>query len=249
MADEILAVAELLRARAAAAPGAVRPGPRRRRTGPACSARSSTGKVADGRRRRCCATLVAGRWSSATELLDAAERLGVEALLASARAAGELAEVEDELFRFGQVVDGDPQLAAVLGDLDRAGRAARGSWPTRCSTARRGRPRSGWSTGAGGFGGRNFAASLTRLVELAAERRDRQVAYVTVGRAADRGRGAAASAPASPSCTVGRSTLEGRRWTRRSSAASASRSGTTSTTAPCRRRLDRGAKPALAGNH
>jgi F-type H+-transporting ATPase subunit delta len=31
-----------------------------------------------------------------------------------------------------------------------------------------------------GFGGRNFAASLSRMVELAAERRDRQIAYVTV---------------------------------------------------------------------
>ena len=31
-----------------------------------------------------------------------------------------------------------------------------------------------------GYGGRGFAASLSRLVEAAAERRDRQVAYVTV---------------------------------------------------------------------
>ncbi len=31
-----------------------------------------------------------------------------------------------------------------------------------------------------GFGGRNFGASLSRLVELAADRRDRQLAYVTV---------------------------------------------------------------------
>src|SRR5258705_11558471 len=52
-------------------------------------------------------TLVGGRWSSSAELLTAAERLGVEALLASSQSAGELAEVEDELFRFGQVVDGD----------------------------------------------------------------------------------------------------------------------------------------------
>lgn len=31
-----------------------------------------------------------------------------------------------------------------------------------------------------GFGGRSFSNGLTRLVELAADRRDRQVAYVTV---------------------------------------------------------------------
>ena len=60
-------------------------------------------------------TLVAGRWSSGTDLLGAIERLGVEALLASAQSAGELAEVEDELFRFGQVADGDLRLASALG--------------------------------------------------------------------------------------------------------------------------------------
>jgi F-type H+-transporting ATPase subunit delta len=61
-------------------------------------------------------TLVTGRWSSSTGLLTATERLAVEALLASADRAGELAEVEDELFRFGQVVDGDTELAATIGD-------------------------------------------------------------------------------------------------------------------------------------
>ena len=33
-----------------------------------------------------------------------------------------------------------------------------------------------------GFGGRGFSAGLTRLVELAANRRERQIAYVTVAR-------------------------------------------------------------------
>jgi F-type H+-transporting ATPase subunit delta len=125
-------------------------------------------------------TLVAGRWSSPGELLDLTERLGVEALLASADSAGELADVEDELFRFGQVVDGDDALAAALGNSTVAveqrarlvhllldGRA-------RAVTLRL------VEVALHGFGGRNFAGSLTRLVELAAERRDRQIAYVTV---------------------------------------------------------------------
>jgi F-type H+-transporting ATPase subunit delta len=62
------------------------------------------------------ATLAGGRWSTPSQLLDAVERLGVTALLAAADGSDELSEVEDELFRFGQVVDGAPQLAAVLGD-------------------------------------------------------------------------------------------------------------------------------------
>ena len=143
---------------------------------------------------------MAGRWSSPTELLDATERLGVEALLASADSAGELAEVEDELFRFGQVVDGDAALAAALGDSDRR-RPSSASTLAHALLDGQGhaRPRSGWSSVAlAGFGGRNFAGSLSRLVELAADRRDRQVAYVTVAAPLTRRRGATARPPGWP---------------------------------------------------
>src|SRR4051812_17870955 len=61
-------------------------------------------------------TLVAGRYSRPTELLDTTERLGVEAVLRSAEKAGTLADVEDELFRFGQIVGGDAELAVTLSD-------------------------------------------------------------------------------------------------------------------------------------
>ncbi|HEY3010892.1 MAG TPA: F0F1 ATP synthase subunit delta [Micromonosporaceae bacterium] len=126
------------------------------------------------------ASLVTGRWSSSNELLDATERLGVEALLASADRAGELADVEDELFRFGQVVDGDTRLAAIIGDPAEPPRRradlvhALLEGKARPVTIRLA------EISVQGYGGRGFAASLTRLVETAAERRDRQVAYVTV---------------------------------------------------------------------
>jgi F-type H+-transporting ATPase subunit delta len=124
-------------------------------------------------------TLVDGRWSSSSNLLDATERLGIEALLASADSAGELADVEDELFRFGQVVDGDPQLAGVLGSStvpserrsDLAHNLLEGK--AKAATVRL------VDVALHGFGGRGFAAALTRLVELAAARRERQIAYVT----------------------------------------------------------------------
>jgi F-type H+-transporting ATPase subunit delta len=126
--------------------------------------------------------LVGGRWSSASELLAAVERLGVEALLASADSAGELAEVEDELFRFGQIVSGDSELGAVLG-------ASTVPVRQRTELAKallQGKARSATTrlveVALRGFGGRNFTASLTRLVELAAQRRDRQVAYITVAK-------------------------------------------------------------------
>jgi F-type H+-transporting ATPase subunit delta len=125
-------------------------------------------------------TLVAGRWSSSGELLDATERLGVEALLASADSAAELGEVEDELFRFGQVVDGDSELAAVLGSsTEPAERRAELAHALLDGKARPATIRLA-ELAIRGVGGRNFAAALARLVELAAERRHRQLAYVLV---------------------------------------------------------------------
>jgi F-type H+-transporting ATPase subunit delta len=125
------------------------------------------------------AALAEGRWSAPSQLLDAVERLGVTALLAAADGADELGEVEDELFRFGQVVDGAPQLAAVLGDVT-VPVAQRGSLvddllgaKARPVTVRLAK------VALAGFGGRGFGASLARLVELAAARRDHEVAYVT----------------------------------------------------------------------
>jgi F-type H+-transporting ATPase subunit delta len=124
-------------------------------------------------------TLVAGRWTGPVQLLDGFERLGVDALLAGAQRADDLGEIEDELFRFGQVVDGTPELAAVLSDES-------------VELARRTALVSDLLTGKAnhvtirlaqlalrGFGGRGLAASLGRLVELTAQRRERQVAYVT----------------------------------------------------------------------
>jgi F-type H+-transporting ATPase subunit delta len=124
-----------------------------------------------------------GRWSSPLELLGGIEQLGVDALLASADRAGDLSEVEDELFRFGQVVDGSPQLAAVLADTT-VPKAARYSIVESLLSGKA-KPITERlaELALAGFGGRTFAGALTRLVELAAERRDMQVAYVTVAKA------------------------------------------------------------------
>jgi F-type H+-transporting ATPase subunit delta len=124
--------------------------------------------------------LAEARWSNPTDLVDAAELLGVQAALAAAEAHGELATVEDELFRFGRVVSGDPELAATLGDSSAlperreslaedllAGKAHRVT-TTLAKLAVR------------GLGGRGFETGLDRLVELAAEARSRSVAHVTV---------------------------------------------------------------------
>jgi F-type H+-transporting ATPase subunit delta len=126
--------------------------------------------------------VASGRWSSAHEMLDGVELLGIDALLASADRAGDLGEVEDELFRFGQVVDGSPELAAILGELtvDAAQR------DTLVDSLLEGKAKPITirlaHLAVAGFGGRTLIGSLTRLVELSAERRQMQVAYVTVAK-------------------------------------------------------------------
>jgi F-type H+-transporting ATPase subunit delta len=126
------------------------------------------------------ATLASGRWSAPSELLDATERLGVDALLVSAERAGDLPEVEDELFRFGQIVSGDPRLASTIGDSAMA--PARRAELVRSLLEGKAKPVTVRLAvqAVYGFGGRAFAAGLTRLVELAAERREADIAYVTV---------------------------------------------------------------------
>jgi F-type H+-transporting ATPase subunit delta len=206
--DELLAVAGLLAGqvrlrRALSDPG--RPGPDR-----GALLRDLLGDRVGEPTRELLDTLVAGRWSAPSELLDGCEQLGVQALLASASAgagtgagrdgaAGELAEVEDELFRFGQVVAGDPALAAAIGDrrvpveqratLSDELLAGAGAGEVTVRLVR---------VALGGFGGRSVAGALTRMVELAAERRDRSVAYLTVAtpltEAAEQRLGAALSA-------------------------------------------------------
>ncbi len=125
-------------------------------------------------------TVVAARWSSAADLSDALELLAVQALLLAAQRDGALTDVEDELFRFLRVFAGDHSLQAALGDstadierrhqlvTDLLGGKAQPVTETLVKLA------------VVGLGGRGFEASLERLVELAAQQRDREVAYVTV---------------------------------------------------------------------
>ena len=61
--------------------------------------------------------LVGARWSRAGDLVTAFESLARQALLAVAEKEGSLDNVEDELFRFGRVVNREPQLGSLLADL------------------------------------------------------------------------------------------------------------------------------------
>ncbi|OMC37300.1 F0F1 ATP synthase subunit B/delta [Mycobacterium sp. GA-1841] len=61
-------------------------------------------------------TAVSQRWSVESNLVDAIEHTARLALLKRAETAGEVDEVEDQLFRFGRLLDAEPKLAALLSD-------------------------------------------------------------------------------------------------------------------------------------
>jgi F-type H+-transporting ATPase subunit delta len=58
--------------------------------------------------------LAGARWSAPADLATAAEQLAVLAAAAAASEAGQLDDVEDELFRFAQLVAANPQLRLAL---------------------------------------------------------------------------------------------------------------------------------------
>lgn len=60
--------------------------------------------------------VVARRWTSGRDLVDAIEGLGVEAALVEAEKSGRLDAVEDELFRIDRLVAGDDDLRRALTD-------------------------------------------------------------------------------------------------------------------------------------
>jgi F-type H+-transporting ATPase subunit delta len=53
-------------------------------------------------------------WASSTDLADAIEELGIESLARQAEYDGTLDDLEDELFRFGRLVIGQPDLRSAL---------------------------------------------------------------------------------------------------------------------------------------
>lgn len=126
------------------------------------------------------ADMVTQRWSAARDLPDALEQLAVLATAAGAEAETRLDEVEDELFRFGRIVAGEPELYAALASPalpddrkrgvldalleDKASAAAR-----RLITQAAVHPR-----------GRNLEVNLADYARLTAEWRERLIALVRV---------------------------------------------------------------------
>lgn len=122
---------------------------------------------------------VRSRWSQPRHLVDALEELAVDAALITAQTAGALDAVEDELFRFERIVDGEPTLRDALTNRNVAGDVKRDLLrrlldgkvnPVSLTLIERVvlEPR-----------GRTLDNALREMSGLAAKRRDRLVAHVT----------------------------------------------------------------------
>ena len=61
-------------------------------------------------------TAVGKRWSRPGHLSDALEEVAIISTAASAEQSGKLDDVEDELFRFGRILDANPELREALSD-------------------------------------------------------------------------------------------------------------------------------------
>jgi F-type H+-transporting ATPase subunit delta len=123
---------------------------------------------------------VAGnRWSSPRQLVDGLESLGHSALLTAAEKTGNIDAVETQLFQVSRVVANHPELETALSDLagpaDAKRTLVRGLFADQVDVVtetlveqvvRRAK-------------GRGVGVGLDGLVKLAAERRERSVAYVT----------------------------------------------------------------------
>jgi ATP synthase F0 subunit b/ATP synthase F1 delta subunit len=61
---------------------------------------------------------VSERWSADSDLVDAIELVSRQALLLRAERAGQVDEVEEQLFRFSRILDEQPRLSILLGDYE-----------------------------------------------------------------------------------------------------------------------------------
>ncbi|GAA1149996.1 F0F1 ATP synthase subunit delta [Streptomyces hebeiensis] len=125
------------------------------------------------------AGMVRSRWSQPRDLVDSTEELSATAELTQAERVGALDDVEDELFRFGRIVESSPELRSALTDRSATSAAKTGllrdllggrANPATERLVERlvTRPR-----------GRSLEAGLQALSRLAAARRNRLVAVVT----------------------------------------------------------------------
>jgi F-type H+-transporting ATPase subunit delta len=122
---------------------------------------------------------VRSRWSQPRDLLDSLEELAVDAALGAAEAAGELDEVEDELFRFERILDGEPDLREALTNRGMPSDTKRGLLHTLLDGKVSSTTFALLERAVLEPRGRTIEHALRDLSTLAAQRRERLIAHVT----------------------------------------------------------------------
>ncbi len=137
------------------------------------------GKVSDATLEQVTA-LVSERWSAPGDLADAAEEVAVTAIAQAADAQGQLDQTEDDLFRFGRIVQANPALRAVLSNQFASAEGRRGVVNDLVAGKVTDSALTLITQAAGQPRGRSLDASLESYANLAAELRQRLVAEVRV---------------------------------------------------------------------
>jgi F-type H+-transporting ATPase subunit delta len=123
--------------------------------------------------------LVRERWSSSRDLADAVETLSRRAALGVAERSGTLDDVEDQLFRFGRILDAESRLRQTLEDrnmpVERRIELLAGLIGDRVDPTTRRLLEQAVTAPRGD----SLERTVGELVELSAARRERYVAYVT----------------------------------------------------------------------
>ncbi len=121
-------------------------------------------------------------WASSRDLQDAVRRLSRTAMFRRAERTGELDEVEDQLFRFGRIVDASPELSVILDDPT-ADPEARSALVHRLLSGRAHTLVTELVDAlARDTAGRSFTHGVRELLDQAAQRRDKIVAFVKAAR-------------------------------------------------------------------
>jgi F-type H+-transporting ATPase subunit delta len=127
---------------------------------------------------------VGRRWSQPRDLGDALERAGVEAHAGNAEGQDQLDDTEDELFRFGRLVDNEPQLRDALTNR-LAPEPAKRDLVRRLLDGKVTEATLHLATQAVAGRHRSFGTALAEFVRAAAARRERLVATARVAQPLD----------------------------------------------------------------
>jgi F-type H+-transporting ATPase subunit delta len=123
------------------------------------------------------ATAAAARWSSTTDFVQAIEQLGVLAYVIEAEKQGGLDSLEDELFRFGRIASGDPELRDAITNKQ-VPTANRQTLVASLLEGRASEPAVRLGVQAVASRHRSFEAALEEFQKAASDRRRRLVALV-----------------------------------------------------------------------